>query len=821
MMRILFFLFCLPTLVMAGFSKYRTPTQYNQPKTPETNSQRAPAANKPAATPTPARKPAQATKDIFGRAPKTDATLRPKKDSPFVTLNPETGYGPEVITSFDFPNADIAEVTKHMQKLTGINLITDKDLKGKVSLTAPSPITVGDAWKAYLAALTLNGFTIVKAGEFYKILKVRDLRDASLKVYTGKFTPDLEQFVISVIKLKHVNAKQAKTEFRSVLSKNARILAVEDTNSLILYDTGSKINNLQKLLKFIDVPGFKETLHFIKVKYTSAQELAKLLEDIQDEQSTSRFRRRRSSASNTSNTGSSISKIIAEPRTNSIIAKANAQGAKELRALVDKLDVKLVAGGSDKVHVYYLNHGNSEELSKTLSTIITGQTPASTPGNSSSRSSRSSSRFSSGNVASNDSLFNADVKVTSDKGNNALVITATPSDWDTLKGVIAKLDIPRDQVYVEGLIMETRVKKGDEFGISILGAYGTGAAQKTGINAADAISLLTNDITSLGGIFGAGFGGSRDIQVGDQTITVNSVNAALKAIATNDNTDVLATPQILAMDNEEAIFEVGEEVPRLTQTLGNTTSQVSAEKDTVSLKLKITPRINKASRFVTLKIDQQIQDFSNTPLPESLRNVGVAKTIRNAVTTVSVRDRDTIAMGGLMRDKMSDGSSKVPLLGDIPVLGWLFKRKKKDVEKVNLLLFMTPRILDTYEETAAATTKDALNRRSAHLKNIHGEDDPFASTVKGLYKKVQAQAQGPLYKKKGAASSTTLPKLEGETTLYTKEQWEALAKAELDVPDYRSLATARTTSRKNRQNKKRRRKTIEASVEATDFEKLR
>ena len=148
------------------------------------------------------------------------------------------------------------------------------------------------------------------------------------------------------------------------------------------------------------------------------------------------------------------------------------------------------------------------------------------------------------------------------------------------------------------------------------------------------------------------------------------------------------------------------------------------------------------TRFVKLKIDQQVDDFSG-------RNVGtsggVGTTIRKAVTTVTVRDRDTIAMGGLMRDKTVETESKVPLLGDIPVLGWLFKNRNSSVEKVNMLFFLTPRILSNYQRDTAETVKDGLNRRAAHLKDVYGEDDPFGTTAKGLYDKAKKQEKGPLY----------------------------------------------------------------------------
>jgi general secretion pathway protein D len=707
----------------AQFSKYKSKTKYN-------------TSGKPASSIVKKSKKATGS-DVFGRGTGLGSVKLPKKSDKYVNLNPETAFGPEVVKSFNFPNTSLVDLTKHMQKLTGINLILDQKLKGKVSIMAPSAITVGDAWKAYLSALNMNGYTLVKSGTFFKIVQVRDIRYTPTKIYTGNYTPDTENYAMRIIPLKNISSTEVTRSFRPFMSRYGRIIDIKQTNTIIAQDTGSNINRLVRLIKFIDVPGHEESLQIIPVKNSSAQEIAKLLDKILKGGGSSKFR-----ASSKKTKGQNISKIIAEPRTNSIIAMANADGSKQLRSLVKKLDVKLVASSSGQIHVYYLNHGDAETLAKTLSTLV-----------SSSKSSRSSSRFSkaarSSSSSSSSSLFNADVKITADKDNNAIVVTASPTDYLTIKSVIGKLDIPRDQVYVEGLIMETNVSKDKGFGINIIGAYGTGAADKAGFigNSGDLVNVLTNNITSLGGLFiGGGAGASVTQTIGGQEITIDTVNGLITAIAANANTNVLATPQISALDNTEAIFEVGETVPVPEKTnAANGSSSTSIKQQKVALTLKITPQINKVTRFIKLKIDQQIDDFSTRSLPDGVKSDGIATTTRKTQTTVVVRDRDTIAMGGLMRDKETDVVSKVPLLGDIPVLGWLFKNTRKSTSKLNLLFFLTPKILDSYQDTVADTVKDVLNRRSSHLKEAIGEEDPFGSTVKGLYKKATKQKEAPLY----------------------------------------------------------------------------
>jgi general secretion pathway protein D len=616
-------------------------------------------------------------RDTFGRT--NSGGMKPSKaDKKYVNLNPETAFGPEVVTSFDFPNVSILDLTKHMQKLTGLNLILDKDIKGKISISSPTPITIGDAWKAYLQALSINGYSLVKSGAYYTIVNNRDIRYSPTTMYTGTYTPNTENYVMQIIPLKYVNSREVANSFRPFMSRYGRIIEIKQTNTVIVQETGTHINRLMKLIKFIDIPGHEESLQIIKVKNSSAQEIAGLLDKILKGNANDAKFKTSSATGQTSQVN--ISRIIAEPRTNSIIAMANSDGARELRDLILKLDVKVVASGSGQIHVYYLSYGDSEALAKTLSSLVSNAPKGGMGG---------LTRFTSptgGGTATTENLFNSEVKITADKDNNALVVTASPTDYDTVKTVISKLDVPRDQVYVEGLMMETQVSKTNAFGVTLLGATGSGNLQRVGTgNQASLTDLLTNNITNLSGLFlGGGIGKSYEITgAGGTKVQVNSVNGLITAIANQSGTNVLATPQILTLDNVEGVFESGEQVPTSEITNAtNGTSQTTTKLQKVALTLKITPQINKATRFIKLKIDQKIEDFSNRTLAANTTG-GAATVIRSLATTVVVRDKDTIAMGGLMRDKETNTVSKVPLLGDIPVLGWLFKNTTKTVEKVN------------------------------------------------------------------------------------------------------------------------------------------
>jgi general secretion pathway protein D len=711
----------------------------------------------------------EANDETFGERPGVSPKDGDKKSNnsknKYVNLNPETAFGPEIVESFDFPDTDIMEITKHMQKLTGINLILDKDVKGKVSIIAPTPITVGDAWKAYLAALNMAGYSLIKTGAFYKVINARDIRYTPTKIYTGNYTPDTENYVMRVISLKSVSAAEIARNFRPFMSRYGRIIDIKQTNTIIIADTGSNINRLAKMVKFLDVPGHEESLQIVKVKNSSAQEIAKLLDNILKGGSnatagraggaTPRFSGAPGGGGNEST--SVISRIIAEPRTNSIIAMANAEGAKQLKDLINKLDVKLVSSSSNRVHVYYLNYGDSDELAKTLSSIVSGATQ---PGGSGATA--GSTRFTSvggfGGGSGENPIFSAEVKITSDKNNNALVVTASPTDWLTLKDVIGRLDIPRDQVYVEGLILEANVSKNKAFGVEYVGAYGEGNIQRSGFTTQSSstsglLNLLATGVPqSMGGFLaGVGLGPTRNVQISNGTTTstvkVNAINAMIKAVASHSSTNILATPQILALDNTEATFEVGDTVQVRNSTIAQGGVQnFSSTPQEAKLSLKITPQINKVTRFVKLKINQKIDDFKSGQ-GDPASGVGLPTTTRTAITEVMVRDRDTIAMGGLLRDREIVSNNKVPILGDIPVLGWLFKNKSRTVEKVNILFFMTPKILAPYAKTASVNTKGVLDRRTEGMKQMfaEGEIDPNAKVSKDLSTKLDQQISGPLY----------------------------------------------------------------------------
>lgn len=659
-----------------------------------------------------------------------------QKTAACLKLDPYTGYGPELITNFDFPDADIVEIAKTLGRLTCLNFILDKDVKGRISVVSNAPITVGDAWKAFLTALDVNGFSLIPSGAYIRVARQRDAKDKQIKTYSGPTSPDNDLYITRVLPLKYISAEEVSRVFRNFMPPNTRIISYDQTNTLIITDTGSNIKKLVDMISLLDVEGFDEGLEVIRIKYASAQEIAKLIDQLLPGSGGSpaapggvpgipRFRSGSGFAARKTKEGGVISHIIPDDRTNAVIVSANAKGMEQVKELIRKLDAKMTASqGGNRIHVVYLQFADAEQVATTLNNLASGNSkaasPIGTPG---------------GAGPTTASLFEGNIKISADKPTNSLVITGTPADFQTVSRVISKLDVPRDQVYVESVIMEMSLSKEFDLGTTI-------AAPSSGIGFvpnSDFASFLQNPFSVPGLLMGfqSGKGGKTISLPNNQTVTVSNVAGLIKAVQQNTNGNVLATPQLLTLDNQEAQIEISENipVPTVTNVQGSSTTGVTREK--VALQLKIKPQINKISNFVKLDIDQKLEDIDNRTLPAAVQALAFATTSRSSKTTVVVQDGDTVVMGGLVRDKVSETTTKVPLLGDIPVLGWLFRDKRTSTSKTNLLVFMTPQIIKQYQAVRKVLDKK-LRQRDEFLERNNGGDDPFQDAKLDMVKDLPA-----------------------------------------------------------------------------------
>jgi general secretion pathway protein D len=638
---------------------------------------------------------------------------------------------PDLIDSFDYPNAEITDIVKAISELTGKNFIVDPQIHGKITIIAPTRITVAEAYKAFLSALAINSLTVVPSGKFLKVKLAQNAQRDNLDTYSGNYSPSTDVMITRIMQLRYIQAKDVFNSLGPILqSRLGEMRPYEPTNTLIISDYGSNIERIMKILRQLDVPGFEEQLEVIRVRYAKAGDLAKLVDQIinkgkggnnQNGGFNAGIPRFAPIGSNQTQGSDAYSLVIPDDRTNSLIAVGNTQGIEKIRKLVARLDFKLNPSDAGGVFVYYVRFGDAEKMATTLSGLAqsTGAAAASAP---------QPNAFLQGvanPTAQKAPIFSSDVKIASDKITNSLVITASKQDYEVIEGILKKLDIPRDQVYVEGILMELDVSQSHTWGISYYNLAGDTYAGRQGFVSTDVKSVL-NPANDSGAVLGFGGGGQVTVPDpgGGSPIKIPSLVGFINFLASTTHVNILSTPQIMALDNEEAIIEVGENVA-IGQTQSSTSGTVStgAQREDVTIKLDIKPHISPASNRMRLEIDQQVKGIAAAPAEASqLISTNVAISKRNTKTNVMVHDGDTIVLGGLMKENHEEIVTKIPLLGDIPILGWLFKGKKTKDAKINLLMFLTPHIVRSKEDSTQLLEKKIADRVKFIEKNVSGKD---------------------------------------------------------------------------------------------------
>ncbi|MDP1992737.1 MAG: type II secretion system secretin GspD [Syntrophales bacterium] len=586
--------------------------------------------------------------------------------------------------TIDFDNVDIQVFIKFVSELTGRNFVIDDKVKGKVTVISPNKISIDEVYKVFESVLEIYGFTTVDAGDVTKVVLAQDARgkNVDLRVKPEAVDP-ADKIVTQILSLQHASPDEMKKVLDPLISKNSIILGYAPTGMLIITDVSSNIKRLQGIVNALDVEGVGEVISYIPLQSALAMDIVKSLIAV--------FAPQRP--------GSVPIRIVADERTNSIILLASETNTVNVKQLISLMDKDIPRSGTI-LHVYRLQNGNAEDMTKVLMNLPRDTkdpkaAPAPTP------------------ATAKAVALSKDVNVVADKATNTLIITATRDDYKTIEGIIRQLDEPRPMVYIEALIMEVSVNKNFNIGVEWRGlkdvgsaslsglgpnATGLGMAGFSGSSIIPQVNAATGAVTmpaglSLG-VVGAG------IQIGD--LLFPNIGAVLQAYQKDSDVSILSTPQLLTLNNEEAEINVGKNVPYITRSdTSATATQVfgqSFEYKDVGIMMKITPNINE-DQFVRLKIDQQVTKLTGeqTSTPTTLK--------RTAKTTVVIKDNETVVIGGLIDDSTSIDTQQVPCLGDIPLLGWLFKTRGSGREKSNLFIFITPHIVRNQAEAAAIYKK--------------------------------------------------------------------------------------------------------------------
>ncbi len=564
---------------------------------------------------------------------------------------------------------------------------------GKVTILSPEPVTLTEAYAAFYAALEGMGLTVEPAGDYFKIVETSDAKSLNLPMYEGRNVPNNDRFVTQLVRVKSSNPDEIVAVLNKLKSKTGNIEQVG--NLLIISDRGSTVRRLQRIVGEIDryETGSGEKVFFYQLQYADATEIAEILREIFGEDSSAK-----GNAKNAKNaSGATFSRVIVDERTGTLIIVSTPDDYSTIRRLIEQLDVRLPGGGG-KIHVKPLKNADPKTVAAVLSSLASG---AGASGNN--KNSRNKGATQGGAAAE---LFSGDVKVTADEDSHSLVIVASAADYRNLEEVIDQLDAQRRQVYLEIYLLEANVSRdltagaGGHVAFPFDTAQGQGVGLVSSAPSPDVNSLLLSPqaLTGLaGGALGPLVPGSGQLLGLGQDIP--SFGVIIQALHVANDTNVVAEPHVLTSDNKEVQLEVGQRVPTpgaLSFGAGGQASLTplqSINREDVTLNIKVKPHINDED---TVSLDVELEDRDIISTDPTL---GVTTTKRRfKLESIMAEDDQPVVLGGLIRERERENVQQVPGLGQIPILGWLFKRKAKIKEKVNLLVIMVPHVVDSPDD---------------------------------------------------------------------------------------------------------------------------
>lgn len=658
---------------------------------------------------------------------------------------------PEMIESFDFPNAEITDLIKAIGELTGKNFIIDPGIRGKITISAPSKITVAEAYKAFLSALAINGFTVVPSGSFLKVKSARNAQRDNIDTFSGTYYPNSDQMITKIIHLKHISASQVNRDLRILPSKDGEMNIYEPTNSIIISDYGSNIDRVMKIITQLDVPGFEEQLEVVPVRFAKAKDLADLVDKIINKGNKSnntggapgsftagvpRFSRAGGAGGSSGGNNNSFFTAIPDDRTNSIIVVGNKPGIARIKKLINQLDFKIRPEESGGVYVYHVRNGDAEKLAQTLQGVTKDAAPKP---NQSGAPIISPIGVGGQMQAPPEAVFGGDVKIVGDKTTNSLIITASKQDYEIIMNLLSKIDMPRDQVFVEAIIMEMSLADSNNWGIGYY-KFGEGGVGKTGFSSGVSLTEMLNPVGGAGAIIGFGAGETINVTAPgtSQAVAIKSLTGFINFLKTTQKANILSTPTILTLDNQEGEIEVGDKVVTGSQTTTAGTSGAVVTNPTfedATIKLNLKPFISPATNTIRMEIKQQVSQISTASTPEAFKSSTQPLAKRSLKTVINVKNGDTAILGGLIREQDIESISKVPLLGDIPILGWLFKSRQVQKDKTNMVVFLTPKIIKNSADSNQVLSK-TLDDRLDFIK-AQGGVDPFGKKMDIYHRKAQ------------------------------------------------------------------------------------
>jgi general secretion pathway protein D len=600
--------------------------------------------------------------------------------------------GPDVVT-LNFVNAEIEGVVKAVGEITGKNFVLDPRVKGTVNIVSARPMSRSLVYQAFLSAMRLQGFTAVEDRGLVMILPETDAklhRSPTLgpqdKAGAGG---DIVQ--TQVFKLQYESAAQMVAVLRPLIAPNNTITAYQNNNTLVVTDYASNLQRIEKIIQSIDQPSGTDPV-IIPLQYASALDVAQTINRLFTE------------TTQASPDPSQRFTVTADARSNSVLARAgDSSRILRVRQLVAMLDSPTSAAGN--IHVVYLKNAEAVKMAEILRAIYTGESAVGTQ-------QRAAAPLGATPLAQPQTTTQASAStpgiIQADPATNSIIITAPDAIYNNLRAVVEKLDARRAQVYVEALIAEVTADKAAEFGIQWQDLTGAGA----GKNTAKAFGG-TNFGTAGQNIIGisqnpAAAGHGLNIGLVKGTVTIGGVEilnlgVLVRALEADNNANILSTPTLLTLDNEEAKIVIGQNVPFVTGSYAVSAAATTptpfqtVERKDVGLTLRIKPQISEGGA-VRLQIYQEVSNVQ-----DSTNASGIITNKRSVESTVLVDDGQIVVIGGLIQDTVKDGVEKIPGLGDLPLIGGLFKYNNRSRSKTNLMVFLRPTLLRGTQSANAVT----------------------------------------------------------------------------------------------------------------------
>ncbi len=618
--------------------------------------------------------------------------------------------GEEEEFEFNLNNADIQTMIKTVSVQTGRNFVVDPRVKARVTVISSKKLNSDEIYEAFLSVLQVHGFSAVPQGDLIKIVPDVNAKQGPVPSFDANNRTS-DQLVTQVIKVENVPAAQLVPILRPLVPQQGHLAAYAATNTLIVTDRAANIDRLTDIIKGIDRPD-NEEVEVVRINHASASEVIRILQSLQS----------RTAAAG----GTGGVRFAADERTNSILLSGDSNTRVRMRGLIKNLDTPVESGGNTRV--VYLRYANSEDLLPILTGVSAGQAQIGTS---------SSNDGDAGNAqpaAVPQPTVNAqgapvtptptaaiirspadqdagrpNVDIQADADTNALIITAPPGEMRNILAVVEQLDIRRAQVLVEAIIAELSENNTNQLGVNFAVDGSGGNRPVAYSNLGGATQALIGTVASQGANLSSGL----SLALGQAGGDVN-FGFLVSAIASDSDNNILSTPSLVTMDNQEAEIVVGQNVPFVTGTQLSTANDnpfQTIERQDVGISLKVRPQINEGNN-IKMDIEQEVSDVSATAVSGAS---DITTNLRSIKTTVLVEDGQTLVLGGLIDDQINNTKERIPLLGDIPFLGNLFRFKTANKIKRNLMVFLHPTILRNPEDAEFYSQNKYEELRTAQL----------------------------------------------------------------------------------------------------------